>query len=102
MIPDTGSYTEQGVMGWGNRGWIEIIYMILESCQNGALKTHIMYECNLNSNQITKYLQFLKYDKLIESLRNSPSKRAIFRTTEKGKKYMDAYKQLESIFKQVN
>jgi predicted transcriptional regulator len=99
MMPEIGNFTEQGVMGWGNRGWIEIIDMILESCGNGALKTHIMYECNLNSKQISKYIQFLKNRKLIESLRNTPSKRTIFRTTEMGKKYMDAYKQLENIFK---
>ncbi len=87
-------------MGWGNRGWVEIIEMILEICESGALKTHIMYKCNLNSKQIALYVQFLENNKLLESHIDFPySKRPIYRTTERGKKYIDAYKQLESIFK---
>jgi predicted transcriptional regulator len=95
------SYTEQSVMGWGNRGWVEIIETILEVCETGALKTHIMYKCNLNSKQISQYLQFLEKHKLIENMVNDPlSKRAVFRTTlDLGKKYMDAYKRLADIFK---
>ena len=91
---------EQSVMGWGNRGWVEIIEMILESCDGGALKTHIMYKCNLNSKQIAKYLQFLHDQKLIYIVRKSSTpKRPSFITTEIGKKYIDTYKQLENIFK---
>lgn len=95
------SFTEQSVMGWGNRGWVEIIETILEVCESGALKTHIMYKCNLNSKQISQYLQFLQNHKLIESMTDDPSsKRAIFRTTaDLGKKYMEAYKRLADIFK---
>jgi predicted transcriptional regulator len=89
----------QSIMGWGIRGWVEIVEMILEICENGALKTHIMYKCNLNSNQIARYVQFLQNHKLIETEKYSPhSKRVTFRTTERGKKYMQAYKQLENIF----
>jgi predicted transcriptional regulator len=87
-------------MGWGNRGWVEIIEMILEMCKMGALKTHIMYKCNLNSKQIAQYLQFLQDRKLIDIIRNPPtSNRPNFITTEIGKKYIEAYKQLEIIFK---
>jgi predicted transcriptional regulator len=94
------SFTEQSVMGWGNRGWVEIIEMILEICEGGALKTHIMYKCNLNSKQIAQYLQFLQDHKLIDIIRKpTTSKRPSFITTEIGKKYIDAYKQLENIFK---
>ncbi|HEU5220860.1 MAG TPA: winged helix-turn-helix domain-containing protein [Candidatus Nitrosotalea sp.] len=95
------NYTEQSVMGWGNRGWVEIIETILEVCESGALKTHIMYKCNLNSKQISQYLQFLQNHKLIESMADDPfSKRAIFRTTpDLGRKYMEAYKRLAAIFK---
>ena len=95
------NHTEQSVMGWGNRGWVEIIETILEVCESGALKTHIMYKCNLNSKQISLYLQFLLNHKLIESVADDPfSKRVIFRTTsDLGKKYMEAYKRLADIFK---
>ncbi len=92
--------SQQSVMGWGIRGWVEIVETILEICENGALKTHIMYKCNLNSKQIIQYIQFLQNHKMIETQRYMPdSKRVIFRTTERGKKYMEAYKQLEDIFK---
>lgn len=58
MFEPTGAI-ERSVMGWGNRGWVEIIEYILETCIAGALKTHIMYRCNLNSKQITQYVEFL-------------------------------------------
>lgn len=87
-------------MGWGNRGWVEIVETILEICEKGALKTHIMYKCNLNSKQIAQYLRFLEQHKLITAITEPPtSKRPLFMTIEMGKKYMNAYKQLEGIFK---
>lgn len=87
------------VMGWGNRGWVEIIETILEVCQNGELKTHVMYRCNLNSKQVSQYIQFLDNHKLIERLPNlAYSKRDLFKTTELGKRYMASYKELENIF----
>lgn len=99
-MPPLGNFTEQSVMGWGNRGWVEIIETILETCNEGALKTHIMYRCNLNSKQIAQYLRFLENYQLIESIKNNPSsKRPLFMTTELGKKYMDAYVRLANIFK---
>ncbi len=99
-MPQIDGITEQNVMGWGNRGWVEIIEMILEICEKGALKTHIMYKCNLNSKQIAQYIEFLENHNLIESLKDIPSsKRPIFRTTEKGKRYIAAYRELENIFK---
>lgn len=91
--------TEQSVIGWGNRGWIEIIETILETCEKGSLKTHIMYKCNLNSKQIRQYIHFLLNHRLIEDLSSSPSSsRVTYKTTESGKKYINAYKQLKDVF----
>ncbi len=99
-MPQTEETIEQSVMGWGNRGWVEIIELILEICEKGSLKTHIMYKCNLNSKQIAQYLQFLQSHNLIRSIKDPPTtKRPIFLTTDLGKKYIFAYKQLEEIFK---
>ena len=90
---------ERSVIGWGNRGWVEIVEFILETCLDGALKTHIMYKCNLNSKQVTQYIKFLADRKLIESKQDKPdSKRQIYDTTDLGKKYINAYKQLSEIF----
>lgn len=91
--------TEQSVIGWGNRGWMEIIETILETCEKGSLKTHIMYKCNLNSKQIRQYIEILLRRKLIENLPNSStSSRMIYKTTDAGKKYIIAYKRLKDIF----
>ena len=95
----TNNFTES-VLRWGNRGWIEIIEKILETCENGALKTHVMYKCNLNSNQITNYVRFLENRKLLASQIDWPyKKRIIYKTTEMGKKYIGAYKEIEELFK---
>lgn len=92
----------QSVLGWGNRGWVEIIEMVLEACVNGSLKTHIMYKCNLNSKQLAQYLRFLQDHNLIDVVEEPPTTgRPLFVTTELGKKYIQAYKQLESIFSKV-
>jgi predicted transcriptional regulator len=99
-MPSPGNLTEQSVMGWGNRGWVEIIETILETCNDGALKTHVMYKCNLNSKQIAQYLQFLENHQLVKNIKDNPSsKRSLFMTTELGKKYIEAYMRLENIFK---
>jgi len=92
-------YVETNVMGWGNRGWLEIIYFILVVCKRGSLKTHIMYKCNLNSRQVDQYLQFLVGRQLLEKEQESPdSKRYTYKATEIGRKYIEAYNHLAEIF----
>ena len=92
-------YVETNVMGWGNRGWLEIIYFILVVCKKGSLKTHIMYKCNLNSKQIDQYIQFLLDKQLLErDLESSNSKRYTYKTSEVGRRYINAYNQLAEIF----
>ncbi len=98
-MDDSVDYVETSVMGWGNRGWLEIIYFILVVCKKGSLKTHIMYKCNLNSKQVDQYLQFLAARKLLEKEHEFPdSKRYLYKTTEIGRRYIDAYNQLAEIF----
>ena len=90
--------SKQSVTGWGNRDWIDILGNILEMCENGSLKTHVKYRCNLGSQKTGQYIQFLQDRNLIESAQES-SNLQIFKTTQRGKRYIDAYKQIESIFK---
>jgi len=92
------SVSKQSVTGWGNRDWIDILENILETCENGSLKTHVKYRCNLGSQKIGQYIRFLREHGLVESARSS-SKLQLFKTTRKGKRYVEAYKQIESIFK---
>ena len=96
---DLNDYVETNIMGWGNRGWLEIIYFILVVCKKGSLKTHIMYKCNLNSKQIDQYIQFLLDRHLLErEPESSDSKRHTYKTAETGRKYINAYNQLAEIF----
>jgi predicted transcriptional regulator len=90
-------YEDKNVLGWGNRGWLDIVDFILEVCENGSLKTHITYKCNLNSKQVERYIQFLLDCKLVETIQSS-SNRTIYKTTEPGKKYIGRYKDLAGLF----
>ena len=36
--PELGN---RSVLGWGNRGWLEIIDLVLSVCDKGTLKTHL-------------------------------------------------------------
>lgn len=92
-------YIDKSVIGWGNRGWLDIIDFILEVCKSGSLKTHIMYRCNLNSKQVERYIQFLLRCRLLTEIKISDdSKRPIYKTTELGRKYTGRYKELSEIF----
>jgi predicted transcriptional regulator len=92
-------FIDKNVIGWGNRGWLDIIDFILEVCKSGSLKTHIMYKCNLNSKQVERYLQFLLRCKLLDEVKVSDdSKRHLYQTTEQGRKYTGRYKELAEIF----
>ena len=85
--------------GWSNRGWLEIIQFILLMCENGARKTHVMYRCNLNSKQISEYLNFLIECGMLEKIQERPdSKRYIYKTAELGLSFIRSYKQLAGLF----
>jgi predicted transcriptional regulator len=89
----------KSVLGWGNRGWLEIIDLILAVCEHGALKTHIMYKCNLNSKQVQQYLDFVVGRGLVVSSHDAEDpKRTLYTTTDRGKKLIRAYNELADIF----
>jgi predicted transcriptional regulator len=94
--PELGS---RSVLGWGNRGWLEIIDLVLSVCDQGTLKTHVMYKCNLNSKQVQQYLDFVVSRSLIE-VRQDPVdvKRITYKTTERGRRFMRSYNELAEIF----
>jgi predicted transcriptional regulator len=73
---------------------MEIIYSILESSMQGALKTHIMFRCNLNSKQLQLYVQFLVDKGLLVPVRAPPSPKIEYKTSERGRRYMEAYQTL--------
>jgi predicted transcriptional regulator len=94
--PELGN---KSVLGWGNRGWLEIIDLVLLVCDHGTLKTHVMYKCNLNSKQVQQYLDFVVSRSLIEMMHDpEDAKRTIYKTTERGRQFMRSYNELAEIF----
>jgi predicted transcriptional regulator len=86
--------------GWANRGWLEIIYRILELCEKNRFKTHVMYETGLNSRQLKEYLDFLVRCGMLHMTRVYPtSRRHFYMTTDKGKDFVARYKELVALFK---
>ncbi len=69
-----------------------IMCQILEVCINGASKTRIVYQSNLNFTTINPYLDLMISRGLIEPVKGP---RVIYKTTEKGAKIMRSFKQLQ-------
>jgi predicted transcriptional regulator len=103
MSQNSVDFAGKATIGWGNRGWMEIAEVILRICEQGALKTHIMYQCNLNSKQIRQYLDFLLARGLVAKIQEQEdSKRSVYLTTETGMRFMSAYRELAGIFTTSN
>ena len=67
----------------------DIAVDILRVSMNGAKKTHIVYEANLNFNITHKYLEMLKEKELIRH------ENGLFITTDKGKVFQAMAKELK-------
>jgi predicted transcriptional regulator len=77
-----------------NRGALDIVDSILKACMDGALKTHILYRCNLSSRQIGQYLDFLAQRGLLEHKIDEIRSREFYLTTHRGRNYVSLYEQL--------
>lgn len=67
----------------------DIVIDILRVTMNGAKKTHIVYEVNLNFNLAHKYLEMLNEKELIRQ------ENGLFFTTDKGKVFHEMAKGLK-------
>ena len=77
------------------RDRLYIISEILIIAKDGCLKTQIMYRANLSFAQLNEYLSFLIKMNLLEiKIENSKN---IYRTTDKGEKYLEKYKDLANL-----
>ncbi len=77
-----------------HRSRIDIIAHILDTTQEGAKKTHIMYQCNLSYRQLQGYLTLLDEMQLIKK---DPKNPATYQPTQKGKNFTKAYKNIKAI-----
>jgi len=99
MMGNSLELQNRSILGWGSRGWLEIVNLMLMVCERGALKTHVMYKCNLNSKQVQQYMEFMLSRGLVsKSQDEEDAKRTIYTTTDRGMKLREAYDELAEIF----
>ena len=70
-----------------------IIARILDICINGASKTRIVYQANLNFRTVNPYLDLLTKNGLIDV---KTERTVIYKTTPKGLDLLDNFRQIES------
>jgi predicted transcriptional regulator len=85
-------------LGWGNRGALDIINLILSVCMDGTMITHIMYRCNLNSKQTQSYVSFLLQYGLLEKKKPEGMGKFVYLGTDRAKKYLEIYSELSQMF----
>jgi predicted transcriptional regulator len=84
----------------GHRGRLDIIADILDASFGGVRKTYLMYRCNLSFKQLKHYLKFLLNKGLLHVVAdNKRSNPGLFEITDKGKKFLKAYKGLKGLIK---
>jgi predicted transcriptional regulator len=71
------------------RSRTDIAVDILKVTMNGAKKTHIVYEVNLNFNIAAKYIEMLKEKELVRY------EDGLFFTTDKGKIFQEMAKEIK-------
>ena len=77
---------------------IDIIADILNASRGGAKRTHLMYQCNLSFRQLKSYSHFLlKMGFLRLVIKERESDGGAYEVTEKGKKFLQAYRGLKSL-----
>jgi predicted transcriptional regulator len=67
----------------------EIISQILEICMNGASKTKIVYQANLNFKTVNPYLDLLIKNEMIQV---NEGRAILYETTPKGIKLLESIK----------
>ena len=78
------------------RSRLEVIADILAEALNGANKTRIMYRANLNFLRFDRYLSDL-LDKGLIVRKNTSDGRVIYRTTDRGKRFVKIITNAEEI-----
>ena len=78
------------------RSRLEVVADILTEALNGANKTRIMYRANLNFLSFDKHVSEL-LDKGLIVRENSPDGRVVYRTTDRGKRFLKVISSAEEI-----
>jgi len=79
------------------RDRVDIIAGILKAAEKNGTKTQIMHSANLNHQQIERYLTLLIKRGLLK--REKQRKKRLFKTSDKGLKYLCEYRELENFLR---
>jgi len=60
------------------------------------LKTHIMYKANLSHRQLTKYLEFVMSNELLQEIHDPEDGTRYYDVTEKGIQFLKDYERLSA------
>jgi predicted transcriptional regulator len=80
------------------RSRTDIAALILEAANGGAAKTKIMYRAFLSYAQLKEYLAILLENGLVEYL----GAQQIFKTTDKGSRFLHLYSQVDNLISTGN
>ena len=72
----------------------EIISQILNVCRNGAIKTRVVYQANLNFKTVEPYLDLLVKNNLLEV---QQGEKRMYETTQKGESLLEAINQVNEL-----
>ena len=75
-----------------------IITQVLDICTDGASKTRIVYQANLNFRTVVPYIDVLIKNGLIECSSNSST---IYTTTSKGAKLLRDFKSIQCVIPEI-
>jgi predicted transcriptional regulator len=73
----------------------QIIVQILDTCREGANKTKIVYQANLNFRTINPPLDLLLEKGFLEA---TPGEMVIYRTTHAGERAMETLREARAIY----
>jgi predicted transcriptional regulator len=76
----------------------EIVSQILNICKDGASKTRIVYQANLNFRTVNPYLDLLIRNDLI---RSKQEKNIMYETTDKGVNLLDSYEKIQDQLSEI-
>ena len=82
------------------RDRLYIIADILGIAKSESLKTQIMYRANLSFAQVNEYLSFLLKRELLK--KKTEKSRRIYKTTDKGLKYLQNYQEIATLLQKEN
>lgn len=84
------------------RGRFDVIASMLTVAKEESRQTRIMYKCNLSYRQIKVYLDYLLTKGLMETgeVKHKAWKVKLFKTTEKGEIFLNAYRALVESLKE--